>query len=43
MRLGPPVMPDPAQRGLYDDLFGLYTRAIAANADLNADLLRLAG
>lgn len=26
--------PDPAQRGLYDDLFGLYLQAIAANADL---------
>jgi hypothetical protein len=27
---------------LYDDLFGLYTRAIAANASLNAELLKLA-
>lgn len=42
VRLGPEVEPDPALRGLYDDLFGLYIRAIAANADLNADLLALA-
>ncbi len=41
-RLDPPVSPDPANRALYDDLFGLYTRAIAANAPLNADLLALA-
>lgn len=41
-RFEPPVAPDPAKRGLYDDLFGLYTRAIAANAGLNADLLALA-
>ena len=42
VRVGPAVMPDPALRGLYDDLFGLYTRAITANASLNADLLGLA-
>ena len=36
------VAPDRALAGLYDDLFGLYTRAIAANAELNADLLALA-
>ncbi len=41
-RFGPPVAPDPARRALYDDLFGLYTRAIAANAPLNAELLALA-
>ncbi len=42
VRHGLTVTPDPAQTALYDDLFGLYTRAIAANADLNADLLVLA-
>jgi xylulokinase len=41
-RFEPPVTPDPSKRALYDDLFGLYTRAIAANAALNADLLALA-
>lgn len=41
-RFEPPVDPDPAKRALYDDLFGLYTRAITANASLNADLLALA-
>lgn len=41
-RLEPPVAPDPSKRALYEDLFGLYTRAIAANAPLNADLLQLA-
>jgi xylulokinase len=41
-RFEPPVTPDPFKRALYDDLFGLYTRAIAANAALNADLLALA-
>jgi xylulokinase len=41
-RLELPVAPDPARRALYDDLFGLYTRAIAANASLNAELLKLA-
>jgi xylulokinase len=41
-RLEPPVDPDPTKRALYDDLFGLYTRAITANAPLNADLLALA-
>lgn len=41
-RLEPPVAPSPARRALYDDLFGLYTRAIAANAPLNAELLALA-
>jgi len=39
---GPPLLPDPAMRGLYDDLFGLYTRAITANSSLNAELLALA-
>ncbi len=42
VRHGAMVAPDPEQTALYDDLFGLYTRAIAANADLNADLLALA-
>jgi xylulokinase len=38
----PPVAPDPAKRTLYDDLFGIYTDAITANAALNARLLALA-
>jgi len=38
----PPVAPDPAKRTLYDDLFGVYTDAITANAALNARLLTLA-
>lgn len=42
VRPGAEVVPDPALRGFYDDLFGLYTRTIAANADLNAELLALA-
>ena len=41
-RFEAPVLPDAARRGLYDDLFGLYTRAITANASLNAELLALA-
>jgi hypothetical protein len=36
------VAPDPAKRTLYDDLFGIYTGAITANAALNARLLTLA-
>ncbi len=41
-RFEAPMAPDPSKRALYDDLFGLYTRAISANAALNADLLALA-
>lgn len=41
-RFEPPVTPDPALRGLYDDLFGLYTGAISANARTHAALLALA-
>ncbi|MGL4320370.1 MAG: FGGY-family carbohydrate kinase, partial [Paracoccaceae bacterium] len=41
-RFEPPVAPNPQMRALYDGLFGIYTRAIAANAPLNADLLALA-
>jgi xylulokinase len=41
-RFEPPVAPDPAKRTLYDDLFGIYTGAITANAALNASLLALA-
>jgi xylulokinase len=41
-RFNAPVMPDVARRGFYDDLFGLYVRAITANASLNAELLALA-
>lgn len=33
--------PDPARRGLCDDLFGLYLDAIAANADIGRKLARL--
>ena len=33
--------PDPNRRGLYDDLFGLYLEAIAANADIGRKLARL--
>jgi len=33
--------PAPGLRGFYDDLFGLYTRAIAANEDLGKQLSRL--
>lgn len=33
--------PDPTQRGLYDDLFGIYLDAIAANAPLGHRLNRL--
>ena len=42
IRFDSAVQPDPATHGLYDELFGLYTRAIAANATLNAELLALA-
>lgn len=35
---GTPVLPDPARAALYDDLFGLYTEAIATNASLHARL-----
>lgn len=42
VRIRATVDPDPAVRGLFDDLFGLYTRAIDANAAINADLLALA-
>jgi len=42
VRFGPAILPDSAMHTLYDELFGLYTRAIAANADLNAELLALA-
>lgn len=34
-----PVLPDPGRRALYDDLFGIYTDAIAANAPIHARLL----
>ncbi|MES2143037.1 MAG: FGGY-family carbohydrate kinase [Pseudomonadota bacterium] len=43
VRYGPEIAPDPARRGLYDDLFGLYLRAIDANAALNAELVALSG
>jgi xylulokinase len=42
VRFGATVTPDLALRGLYDDLFGVYTRAIDANAALNAKMLALA-
>lgn len=35
---GRPFLPDPAKAALYDDLFGLYTEAIATNASLHARL-----
>jgi xylulokinase len=38
----PETLPDPSRKALYDDLFGLYTRAIEANAALNAELVTLA-
>ncbi|MFN3644783.1 MAG: xylulokinase [Gemmobacter sp.] len=41
VRYEPAVEPDRAMRGFYDDLFGLYTQAIAANAPVNAGLLQL--
>ena len=34
-----PVLPDPDRRGLYDDLFGLYTEAVDVNAALHARLV----
>lgn len=34
-----PVLPDPNRVAMYDDLFGLYTQAIAANASIHARLL----
>ena len=42
VQYGPTIGPDAALQGFYDDLFGLYTRAIAANAEINAELLALA-
>lgn len=42
VRYGATIAPDAAWVGFYDDLFGLYTRAIAQNAEINAELLALA-
>ena len=33
--------PDPNLRGLYDELYGLYLQAIAANAEIGRKLARL--
>lgn len=34
-----PVLPDPDRVAMYDELFGLYTDAIAANAGIHARML----
>lgn len=36
---GDPVLPDPQRAAVYDDLFGIYTDAIAANAAIHARMV----